>query len=139
MSARSILVSAALIAAVGTPVGAATDSTTTTTTTSSTTSTTIAAGAIAPSAPTLTKVVSEHSGFIMFFTPTKHRGSSPITTYQYSLTGGVTWVNRPTGTTGTSISMMGLPQHTSYALSVRAISAAGAGAASNIIHASTTR
>ncbi len=132
MSARSILVSAAIIAVVGAPVGAATDSTTTT-------STTIAAGTFAPSAPTLTKVVPEHSGFIMFFTPPKHRGSSPITTYQYSLTGGATWVNRPTGTTGTSISMMGLPQHTPYALSVRAISAAGAGAASNVIHASTTR
>lgn len=111
----------------------------TTTTVVSTTTTSVPSAPVAPSAPTLTKVVSLHSGFILFFTTPKHRGSSAITTYQYSLNAGTTWVHRPSGTTGTSLSMMGLPQHTPYAICVRAISAAGPSPASNVVRASTTR
>ena len=55
-------------------------------------------------------------------------GGSAITDYEYSLDGGSTWTSL--STTGTSATITGLTNGTTYSVSIRAINAVGEGAAS---------
>jgi len=73
-------------------------------------------------------------------------GGSPITTYQYSTDGGATWRNRATGSTGSPLTITtlssdgatGLIGGQSYPVEIRAVNAAGPGAASALATGSTT-
>jgi len=81
-----------------------------------------------PSAPTLNSVSSGDTYLSVAFTAGAS-GGDPITSYQYSLDGGSTW----TTASGTSspVIISGLVDGTSYPVVLRAMSAAGPGAASN--------
>jgi Fibronectin type III domain/Putative Ig domain len=80
-----------------------------------------------PGAPVLTGVTAGDSYLSVAFTAGS-AGGDPISSYQYSLDGGSTWVNAA-GTTSPLL-IDGLVDGTSYTVSVRAVSAAGPGATS---------
>ncbi|MGA2520345.1 MAG: fibronectin type III domain-containing protein [Acidimicrobiales bacterium] len=81
-----------------------------------------------PGAPTLTGVSSGDSYLSLSFTA-GGAGGDPISSYQYSLDGGTTWLDA-SGTTSPLI-IDGLVDGTSYTITVRAVSAAGPGTKSN--------
>jgi len=78
-----------------------------------------------PSAPTITSIVGVSHGFAVTFTAPVSNGGSAITTYQYSLSYGTTWVTRPTGTTSLSFTVVGLLAKRKYNVMIRAVNAAG--------------
>ncbi len=80
-----------------------------------------------PGAPTLTGVTAGDSYLSVSFTAGTP-GGDPITSYQYSLDGGTTWITAA-GTTSPLL-IDGLVDGTSYTVSMRAVSAAGPGATS---------
>ncbi len=86
-----------------------------------------------PGAPTVLRVTAgTHQATLSFIAPLSNGGSA-ITTYQYSSDAGKTWHNRPTGSTSTSFTVTGLVAATAYNFEVRAMNAAGAGAASKSV------
>ena len=83
---------------------------------------------VAPSAPTGITITPSSGSLSVGFTAGA-AGTSPITSYQYSLDGG-SWLPRQTGTTASPIVITGLTNGTTYLVSIRAISLDGTGAAS---------
>jgi titin len=81
-----------------------------------------------PGAPSLTSIASGDSYLAVSFTAGA-AGGDPITSYQYSLDGGTTWIVA-SGTTS-PIYINGLTDGTSYPVMLRAVSAAGPGASSS--------
>ena len=81
-----------------------------------------------PDAPTLTGITAGNSYISTSFSAGGNGGSA-ITGYQYSLDGGVTWLNA-TGVVSPLV-ISSLTNGTSYTVEVRAVNAAGAGPASN--------
>ena len=84
---------------------------------------------VAPSAPTGITITPSTGSLSVNFTAGAS-GTSPITTYKYSLNGGTTWATRQTGTTASPVVITGLVNGTTYSVSLRAVSAVGDGAAS---------
>ena len=84
---------------------------------------------VAPSAPTGITITPSSGSLSVRFTAGA-AGTSPITTYKYSVNGGTTWATRQTGTTASPIVITGLTNGTTYSVSIRAVSLAGDGAAS---------
>jgi hypothetical protein len=82
-----------------------------------------------PSAPTITTVSTGNSFLTVNFTAGA-AGSSAITGYDYQLNGGA-WV--ASGATTTPITLSGLTNGTSYAVALRADSAAGFGTPSSVV------
>ena len=80
-----------------------------------------------PGAPTLTGVTAGDSYLSVSFTDGTP-GGDPISSYQYSLDGGTTWISAAATTSPLLIN--GLVDGTSYTVSMRAVSAAGPGATS---------
>jgi hypothetical protein len=80
-----------------------------------------------PGAPTITAITPGDSYLSVAFTAGS-AGGDPITSYQYSLNGGTTWTS-VTGMTSPLV-IDGLTDGTSYAVILRAVSAAGNGATS---------
>ena len=89
---------------------------------------------VAPSAPTGI-VITPSSGSLSVKFTAGAAGTSPITTYKYSLNGGTTWATRQTGTTASPLPITGLVNGTTYSVSIRAVSLVGDGAASTAISA----
>jgi subtilisin family serine protease len=90
---------------------------------------------VAPSAPTGITITPSTGSLSVRFTAGA-AGTSPITTYKYSLDGGTTWATRQSGTTASPIAITGLANGTTYSVSIRAVSLVGDGAASTAISAS---
>jgi hypothetical protein len=80
-----------------------------------------------PAAPVVTSVVPGDSSVSIAFTPGA-TGGSTITSYQYQLTVAGGWTTAPSLTSPIAVS--GLVNGTTYAVSVRAVNAVGAGAGS---------
>lgn len=78
-----------------------------------------------PSAPKITSLVGVSHGFTVTFTAPVSNGGAEITTYQYSLSYGNTWVTRPSGTTSLSFTVVGLLAKRKYNVMIRAVNAAG--------------
>lgn len=81
-----------------------------------------------PSAPTLTGLTVGDASISVSFSAGS-AGDRPITGYQYSTDGGATWSDA--GGTSSPILVTGLTNGTAYVIALRAVSSAGAGAASN--------
>jgi titin len=79
-----------------------------------------------PSAPTITSVTPSDGSLSVAFGAAS--SSLAILDYQYSLDGGTTWVSG--GVTSSPLTIGGLTNGTSYSVLLRAVSAAGDGAAS---------
>jgi subtilisin family serine protease len=89
---------------------------------------------VAPSAPTGITITPSSGSLSVRFTAGA-AGTSPITSYKYSVNGGTTWATRQTGTTASPIVITGLTNGTTYSVSIRAVSLAGDGAASTAVSA----
>jgi kumamolisin len=81
-----------------------------------------------PGPPTITTLTSLVAGFSLKLTAPGITGSSPITSYQYSINGGATWKSLAKGTR--SVIVTRLIKGHSYRVIARAINAIGASAAS---------
>jgi hypothetical protein len=62
-------------------------------------------------------------------------GTSPITTYKYSLDGGATWTTRSPVSTLSPVIISGLVNGTTYSVSIRAVSLVSDGTASTAVSA----
>ncbi len=82
-----------------------------------------------PGAPTLTGITAGNTDLQVTFTAGSSDINAPVTSYQYSTDGGFTWRSALGATS--PITMSGLTNGTSYSVQLRALSVAGAGAASN--------
>ena len=101
-----------------------------------------------PSAPTIDSgTVSGAGGWIdVDFSAPTDDGGSPLTTYQYSTDGGATWRNRATGATSSPLRITTLSGDgtsalvggQTYPVEIRAVNAAGPGAASAVADGFTT-
>jgi hypothetical protein len=88
-------------------------------------------GLVGPQAPDATgapTVAPVPGGLRVTVPPPAYDGGSPVTYYEYSIDGGVTW--RSTGTPSPEFVIEGLVPGTEYRVSVRAVNAAGTGPAS---------
>jgi kumamolisin len=81
-----------------------------------------------PGPPTITKLTSLVAGFSLKLTAPSNTGGSPITSYQYSINGGATWISLAKG--ARSVNVTRLIKSHSYRVIVRAINAIGASAPS---------
>jgi titin len=89
-----------------------------------------------PGAPT----ISQASGGIGQVAMTIVAGStngSTITNYEYSTDNGATWTTRSPVSTAGSLTVSSLADGTRYGMRVRAVNAAGSGAASDVVYVST--
>jgi len=89
---------------------------------------------VAPSAPTGITITPSTGSLSVRFTAGA-AGTSPITTYKYSLDGGTSWATRQTGTTASPIAITGLVNGSTFSVSIRAVSLVGDGAASTPVSA----
>ncbi len=81
-----------------------------------------------PGAPSIDAVVAGSRSLTLTITAPTSTGGSPITSYQYSLDGGTRWSTK--SLTAGSMKLTSLRAGTTYNVIVRAVNAAGAGAAS---------
>lgn len=87
--------------------------------------------ALLPGAPTITSAVAGNRTVTVHFAPPADDGGAPITNYEYSLDGGLTWTARVPASTTSPMVVRPLVNGTTYPIHLRAVNAAGAGAASN--------
>ena len=92
-----------------------------------------------PSAPTITTVTAGDATLTVAFT---HAATASLTMIEYSTDGGITWRARSAGTTGSPLTITTrssddapLQNGTMYLVRLRGVSAAGAGAESNLVSA----
>lgn len=85
---------------------------------------------VPPFPPTLGAVVAGNEQLAITFTAPNDTGGSPITNYQYSLDGGRSWVPFDPSVTSSPATITGLTNDQGYAVKLRAVNAAGPGAAS---------
>jgi subtilase family serine protease len=81
-----------------------------------------------PSPPTISKLTALVAGFSLQVSAPNDTGGSPITSYQYSINGGATWISLAKG--AKSVNVTRLIKGHSYRVIVRAVNAIGASAAS---------
>jgi outer membrane protein OmpA-like peptidoglycan-associated protein len=82
-----------------------------------------------PAAPTITSLTAGNAYISAAFNAGTFDVNNPIASYQYSTDGGATWQSA-SGTTS-PMTISGLNDGTAYSIKLRALSVAGAGAASN--------
>ncbi|MBI1350148.1 MAG: hypothetical protein GC156_03420 [Actinomycetales bacterium] len=82
-----------------------------------------------PAAPTITSITPGNGMLTVDFIAGANGGSA-ITKYQYTVNGGTSWADMSSGTTS-PLNITGLSNGTTYNVQIRAVSAVGAGAASN--------
>ena len=89
-----------------------------------------------PSAPT-NLAATPGDGFVaLTWADPLDNGGSPITSYQYSINGGVSWTAVPgSSATTASYTVSGLTDGVSYTFGIRAVNANGPGASSSIVSA----
>jgi titin len=87
-----------------------------------------------PEAPELDSVVPGDKSLVLNVTPGPNGGSA-ITNYEYSLDDGATWTTRSPASPASPLLIGGLDNGTEYDVRVRAVNAAGSGAASPAVSA----
>ena len=87
---------------------------------------------VAPSAPTGITITTGSAQISVRFTAGS-AGTSPITSYKYSVNGGTNWATRQTGTTASPLVITGLTNGNTYLVSIRAVSVVGDGVASTSV------
>lgn len=87
----------------------------------------------APSAPTITSIQAGNRTLTVSFNPPADDGGAPVTNYQYSVDGGTTWVTRTPAGTKSPIVIQPLTNGTTHPVLIRAVNAAGPGAASAMV------
>ena len=92
--------------------------------------------ATSPAAPSITTITPSAGALSIAFTAPSNGGSA-ITSYQYSLDGGSTWIAPKTAVKTSPLKVTGLPNATAYQVKIRAVNAKGTGLASDAVSAST--
>jgi len=92
--------------------------------------------ATSPAAPSITTITPSAGALSIAFTAGA-TGGSAITSYQYSLDGGSTWVTPKTAVKTSPLKVTGLPNATAYQVKIRAVNAKGTGQESEAIGATT--
>lgn len=87
---------------------------------------------VAPSAPTGITITTGSAQISVRFTAGS-AGTSPITSYKYSVNGGTNWATRQTGTTASPLVITGLTNGNTYLVSIRAVSVVGDGVESTSV------
>jgi YVTN family beta-propeller protein len=90
----------------------------------------LSAAGIVALAPTISSVSSGDGTINVVFTPPTYNGGLAISNYEYSIDNGTTWIARTPVSTTSPLAITGLTNGTSYTTQVRAVNAAGSGAAS---------
>ncbi len=90
-----------------------------------------------PNPPTITSVVTRYTTLRIYFTAPTDNGGAPITTYQVTTNGGVTWHVRATGTTSSPIIVTGLARKHTYRVAIRAVNVMGVSRASAVLKVTT--
>ena len=89
-------------------------------------------------APTISSITTANASLSVAFTAPASAGASAITTYQYSIDGGDTWLARSSGTTASPMIIGGLINGTQYSVMIRAINTQGGGEASTAVTGTPT-
>ena len=84
-------------------------------------------------APTIIKVTSKGTVLTVAFKAPLATGGLPVSTYEFSLDGGVTWKARPLGTTASPLLIPGVGKKTKFSVSIRAVTAFGPSQASQVV------
>jgi uncharacterized repeat protein (TIGR01451 family) len=84
-----------------------------------------------PGSPTITGITPGNGTLSVAFLPPEDDGGRPITNYEYSLNGGQSWNGRSPAGAGSPLVIGGLINGTTYSVTIRAVTEAGPGAASN--------
>jgi subtilase family serine protease len=85
--------------------------------------------------PSIAKLTPLVGGFTLAVKAPSSKGSGPVTAYQYSINGGVTWTTMPRGKT--SLNILHLTKGRAYTVTVRALNAAGHSAPSSPVRVVT--
>ncbi|MFM9023918.1 MAG: S8 family serine peptidase, partial [Planctomycetaceae bacterium] len=85
---------------------------------------------VPPSAPAITGITPASGRLTVAFSPPSSNGGATITNYQYSLDGGGSWVAPAPAVTTSPLVITGLVNGQTYSVRLRAVNAAGPGAAS---------
>ncbi len=86
-----------------------------------------------PSAPTVDSVTAGNAQVTVAFTAPSSDGGSPVTSYEYSLDDGFSWVSA--APTSSPIVVTGLTNGTTYSVKLRAVNDVGAGSANTAVSA----
>jgi hypothetical protein len=89
------------------------------------------------SEPQLVLVTAYNTFVEVDFYPPASNGGASITTYQYSVDNGLTWIDRTIGTNQSPIVISGLKMNTTYQIRLRAINVAGIGISSTATETKT--
>jgi len=92
--------------------------------------------ATSPAVPSITTITPSAGALSIAFTA-PNTGGTAITSYQYSLDGGSTWIVPKTAVKTSPLKVTGLPNATAYQVKIRAVNVIGAGVASDAVSAST--
>lgn len=93
----------------------------------------VAATPTAPGAPVITKVYPANQIVKIDFTPPASNGGAAITSYQYTLTAGLTWTTFSPALPASPVVISGLTNGKPLRLAFRAVNSVGAGAMSNVV------
>lgn len=91
-----------------------------------------------PGAPTITSVTAGNRVLVVAVSGPADDGGAPVTGFEHSTDGGLTWRTAPAPQDG-QITVAPLDNGTTYPVRVRAVNAAGAGAASNEVPGTPVR
>jgi len=86
-----------------------------------------------PNAPSITSVVAASGQLTVNFSAPTDTGGRNVNNYQYSTNGGITWITRTPVKTTSPLLISGLANGYSYDVTLRAVSAIGAGGSSNVV------
>lgn len=78
-----------------------------------------------PGVPTIVSAVGANKAIVVTFTPPTQNGGATLGYYDYSLTGGTTWLSGQYRTVGNVMTITGLLNGTSYQVSIRARNTVG--------------
>lgn len=84
-----------------------------------------------PSAPSILVVQAGNGQLTVDFLPPANDGGSPVTNYEFSTSNGLLWTRCNPAVTSSPIIITGLSNGTTYQVQIRAVNAAGHGAASS--------
>jgi uncharacterized delta-60 repeat protein len=88
-----------------------------------------------PGAPALSAITPGNAQLTVAFSAPALDGGAAISNYEYSTNGGSTWSTRSPASTASPLVIAGLNNGTTYQVALRAVNAAGAGAASAVLEA----
>jgi len=93
-----------------------------------------------PTAPSLRSISAKDKQLSIFFTPSTAHDNTPVTTYEYSTDGGVTWKGRESGSTSSPLNITTvssgpnkLQNDVTYTVKLRAVNVNGVSSASGVL------